>query len=48
VRSPRTTTTITAEAESAEGEAHLERFVQAIDANAHVPEGLSGDAGAVH
>lgn len=39
VRSPRTTTTISAEAESPEAQAHLERFIHGIETDAHVPEG---------
>jgi hypothetical protein len=44
VRSPRTTTTISAEAESAEAQAELERLIHGIETDTHVPEGRSAEA----
>ena len=44
VRSPRTTTTISAQAESAEAQALLERFIHGIETDVHVPEGQSAAA----
>jgi hypothetical protein len=40
LRSPRSTVSIAAEAESVEGKAHLEQLIQAIETNSHVPQGL--------
>lgn len=45
IRSGRGTASVTAEAESAEAEADLNRFLHAIETNAHVPEGTSRKAG---
>ena len=41
------TASVTAEAESTEAEAHLDRLLRAIETNAHVPEGASRKAGKV-
>ena len=40
LRSPRSTVSIAAEAESVEGKAHLEQLIRAIETNSHVPQGL--------
>lgn len=48
LRSPSTTTTIAAQAESAEAERHLRRFLGAVEADAHVPEGASPGTPTVH
>jgi hypothetical protein len=45
VRSGRATISVAAEAESTEAEGHLDRFLNAIETNAHVPEGISHKAG---